>query len=81
MRYLLITFFKKPNGQIDEQVSISKRLKPDDLAVCNVIIDFADKKIVKAVVNGSVLDTTYDKMVDYYKNIYSDLIDQLTKIN
>lgn len=81
MRYLLITFFKKPTGQIDEQISISKRVKPTDLSTCNVIIDFKDKKIEKAVVNGSTLETTFDKMVDYYKNIYPDLINQLIKNN
>ena len=40
MRYLLIVFLRKPNGQIDEQVSISKRIRPADLQTCNVIMDF-----------------------------------------
>ena len=45
MKYLLITFLRKPNGQIDEQVAISKRVRPADLKTCNVILDFNKKKI------------------------------------
>ena len=47
MRYLLITFMRKPNGQIDEQVAVSKKVKPSDLQTCNVILDYAKKKIDK----------------------------------
>jgi hypothetical protein len=31
MRYLLITFVRKPGGQIDELVAVGKRIKPADL--------------------------------------------------
>ena len=81
MRYLLIVYVRKPNGQIDEQVSISKRVRTSDIQTCNVILDFAKKKIDKCVVEGKVVDTDWNRMIEYYKRIYPTLIDQLEKNN
>ena len=47
MRYLLITFMRKPGGQIDEQVTVAKKVKQSDLQTCNVILDYAQKKVDK----------------------------------
>jgi hypothetical protein len=81
VRYLLIVYVRKPNGQIDEQVSISKRVRTSDIQTCNVILDFAKKKIDKCVVEGKVVDTDWNRMIEYYKRIYPTLIDQLEKNN
>jgi len=79
MRYLLITFIRKPNGQIDEFVAVTKKVKPTDLQSCNVILDYNDKKILKCVIEGKKNDTDWDRMNGYYKKIYPKLIDQLEK--
>ena len=79
MRFLLITFVRKPGGQIDEQIAVSKRIKPADLQTCNVILDYANKKVEKCVIEGKRLDTDWDKMHDYYKQVYPSLIAQLEK--
>ena len=81
MRYLLIVFVRKANGQIDEQVSIAKRVRTSDLQMCNVIMDYGKKKVEKCVVEGKVVATDWDKLNDYYKRIYPTLIDQLEKNN
>lgn len=81
MRYLLITFFRKPGGQIDEQVQVSKRVRTSDDQMCNVILDFAEKKVRKCVIEGKVVDTDWDKMYEYYQKIYPNIIDQLEKNN
>lgn len=81
MRYLLITYVRKPNGQIDEQVTVSKRTKISDIQTCNVILDFAKRKLDKCVIEGKVVDTDWDKMYDYYKKVYPSLIAQLEKSN
>ena len=81
MRYLLITFIRKPNGQIDEQVTISKKVRTSDIQSCNVILDYAKKKIDKCVIEGKVVDSDWDKMCEYYKRVYPTLIDQLEKAN
>lgn len=79
MRYLLITFFRKPGGQIDEQVAVSKRVKPADLQTCNVILDYGTKKVQKCVIEGKLVETDWEKMSSYYKKIYPNLIDQLER--
>lgn len=80
IRYLLITFFKKPGGQIDEQVGFSKKIRTIDEQTCNVILDYKDKKVVKCVINGTAMDRDFDKMHLYYKEIYPSLIEQLEKM-
>jgi hypothetical protein len=72
---------RKPNGQIDEQVAVSKRVRPSDLQTCNVIIDYEKKKLDKCVIEGKVVDTDFEKMNEYYKKVYPTLIDQLEKNN
>jgi hypothetical protein len=79
LRYLLITFVRKPGGQIDELVAVGKRIKPADLQTCNVIIDYAAKKVEKCVVEGKVVDTDFERMDTYYKQVYPNLIAQLEK--
>ena len=77
MRYLLVTFYRKPNGQIDEQVTYSKRLKPADMSNSNIILDFGMKKVEKCVVERQRLDKTFDELVEYYEKIYPALVAQL----
>ena len=79
MRYLLITFVRKPGGQIDEMVTVSKRVKTSDLQTCNVIMDYGKKKVDKCVIEGKVLERDWENMHEYYKKIYPNLIEQLEK--
>lgn len=81
MRYLLITFFRKPGGQIDEQVQVSKRVRNSDNQMCNVILDFLEKKVEKCVIEGKIVDTDWNRMYEYYKKIYPNLIEQLERSN
>jgi hypothetical protein len=70
---------RRPGGQIDESVAVSKNIKKADLQTCNVIIDYAKKKVEKCVIEGKVVDTDFDKMNEYYKKVYTNLIEQLEK--
>ena len=72
---------RKPGGQIDEQVTVSKRVRNSDVQMCNVIVDYQNKKVDKCVIEGKVLDTDFDRMNAYYKQVYPNLIDQLEKNN
>lgn len=45
--------------------------------MCNVILDYKERKVVKCVIESKVLDTTFDSMNSYYKQIYPTLIEQL----
>jgi hypothetical protein len=44
-----------------------------------VIIDYAKKKVDKCVIEGKVVDTDFDRMNEYYKKVYTNLIEQLEK--
>ena len=68
---------RRIGGQIDETVSISQRVRNSDLTSCNVILDFAEKKIVKCIIEGKEHDADFDKMREYYHKIYPNLIVQL----
>ena len=81
MRYLLIQYIRKPNGQIDEQVTVAKRVKTSDIQTCNLIMDFAEKKLDKCVVEGRAIPKDWNKMYEYYNRIYPTLIAQLGKHN
>ena len=45
----------------------------------NVILDFADKKILKCVIEGKNHESTFEKMRDYYARVYPNLVDQLER--
>lgn len=81
MRYMLLTYIRKPNGQIDEQVQLSNNLKERDITTCNVILDFKEKKVEKASIDGATVPKNWDTIVDYYRTYYSDLITDLEKDN
>lgn len=49
--------------------------------MCNIILDYKEKKVVKCVIDGSVLPTSFEKMNEYYSQIYPALIEQLILIN
>jgi hypothetical protein len=79
MRYLFISFFRRKGGQIDEMVKVSKRIQESDISTSNVILDYADKKVEKCVIEGKEIETDFDRMNTYYKKIYPALIEQLEK--
>ena len=77
MRYLLITYIRKPNGQIDEQVEVSKNIRERDITTCNVSMDFKDKVVNKCVVDGLILNKDWDRLYGYYQPIYTSIIERL----
>ena len=81
MRFLLVTYLRKPNGQIDEQIGFSTRTRERDLTTCNVIIDYKDKRVIKCHVGNDTIPTTFEKLTEYYQTHYPDLIAQLKKSN
>lgn len=80
MRYFLATYIRKPDGKIDEQVEISKNLKDNDIQTCNIILDFKEKKVVKSVIQGQSVPTTWETILEHYRKVYPDYIDELEKM-
>ena len=81
MRYLLIKYYRKPSGQIDESMSLSRTLKNKDLQINNVILDFRDLKVVKCSMDGTVVPKDWDRILAYYYQHYKATIDRLLKEN
>ena len=77
MRYLLIMYIKTPDGQVDEATTLTKSLKRKDLASSSVILDFKEKKIIKASFSGTLAEKNWDKIRDFYYEFYPKYIDLL----
>jgi hypothetical protein len=58
-----------------------KRLRDNDLQTCNVIIDYLDRRVVKCVIEGKVVERTFDQLNDYYKDVYPSLIENMERVN
>ncbi len=54
-------------------------MKATDRQTCNVILDYATKKVEKCVVEGTIVNMDWDKANQYYRKIYPALIAQLEK--
>lgn len=81
MRYLLLTFYRKPAGQIDEERRVAATLKSRDLQQCSVIMDYRDEKVIKCVIEGKMVPTSFEQLNEYYKKVYPEAIEQLELIN
>lgn len=81
MRYFIITYYKKPNGQIDENTSVSRNLKARDIQTANIIMDFKKLEVVKAVVNSNAMPRDWQKLIDYYNQYYASTFERLLKEN
>jgi hypothetical protein len=81
MRYLVITYYKKANGQIDEAMSVSKNLKTRDLQMASVILDFKKLEVIKAGMGGVNIPKNFDNIVQYYIQHYEQIITRLFNEN
>ena len=81
MRYLLLTYYTKANGQIDEVMAVSKNLKRRDHQTCNVILDFKKLEVIKASMSGTDVPKDFDRIAGYYHKHYASTIERLFKEN
>ena len=77
MRYLIITYYRKANGQIDETTAVARNLKMRDHQTASVILDFKKLEVVKATLNGVVVPKDFNRIVEYYYQHYKNVIDRL----
>jgi hypothetical protein len=81
MRYLLLTYYTKPNGKIDEAMTISRNLKKKDWQTTNVILDFKEQKVLLCSVAGLTATKDWDTIVSYYYKHYAATIERLFQEN
>jgi hypothetical protein len=77
MRYLLLTYVTKPNGKIDEMMTLATKIKRKDWQMCNVILDFKEQKVLVCSVGGVTAKKDWDTIVSYYYQHYSHTIERL----
>lgn len=77
MRYLVLTYYKKPDGRIDEAMEVTKNLKTRDIQCANVILDFKKLEVVKASMNGVNVPRDFNRIVEYYMQHYENVIKRL----
>jgi hypothetical protein len=68
-RYMIVTYVQKPNGKYDEVTEFKKHYRMKHIQSAKVILDLADKKVVK---NGLNSDASYDDMIEFYKRMLGD---------
>ena len=81
MRYLILTYYQKANGQIDEVMAVAKNLKPRDHQTANVILDFRTLSVLKCSMRGAQVPKDWDNIVSYYHQHYAATIERLFKEN
>jgi hypothetical protein len=77
MRYMIINYYRRPNGQMDEVVTVAKRTKTRDIQSAAVILDFQTRSVVKCSMDGVVVPKNWDRIRDFYHQHYSQIIDDL----
>ena len=81
MRYMILTYFTKATGKIDEVMSLSNRVKSKDLQTASIILDFRDQIVLKCVIDGKSMPREWDTIVSYYYKHYQAIMERLFKEN
>lgn len=77
MRYLIVRYLKKPNGQMDELVAVSKKIKLSDAACAAVILDYKLRRVEKAHLDGNTVPRDFERISAFYRQHYPSVIKQL----
>lgn len=81
MRYLILTYYTKPNGQIDEVMAVAQSLKRRDHQTANVILDFRTLSVLKCSMSGVTVPRDFNRIVEYYHQHYESTITRLFREN
>lgn len=88
MRYFIVKYVRrtvkeglKMREQTDEIISVSKKIKMNDVQTAAVILDFCDRRVCQASLDGKTVPKDWIKIRDFYHQHYADVIDQLEQIN
>ena len=81
MRYLILTYYQRANGQIDEVMAVARSLKARDHQTANVILDFKNLTVLKCSMSGVTVPRDFNRIVEYYHQHYESTISRLFKEN
>lgn len=81
MRYLILTYYQKATGQIDEVMAVARSLKRRDHQTANVILDFRTLSVLKCSMSGVNVPRDFNRIVEYYHQHYESTITRLFQEN
>lgn len=81
MRYLIVTYIKKPNGGVDESVEMDSKYRSRHETTANVVLDFKQQEILKCRMDGQSGSRDWKRVRDYYHKYYKNVIEDLEQRN
>jgi len=81
LRYLTLTYYKQPNGKVNESMTVTKHLRHNDWAMSSVILDFKTQEVLKCSMGGTTVPKNWDRIVSYYYQHYAATIERLFQEN
>jgi len=78
VRYFVVTYYLKQDGQYDEAVQVVSSLGKVISRTANVILDFKKQEVVKARMEQPI-ERDWTLIRDYYSKIYTQIIGELEK--
>ena len=81
MRYFIVKYIRRPNGQMDEQVEASKRLRNKDVQTAAVILDFHTQRVLQSTLDGRTVPKDWWRIRDFYHQHYKKMIEDLEASN
>lgn len=77
MRYFVVTYIQKADGKFDESVQVvEKNLTNRINYTANLILDFKERKVIKARLNEAI-PRDWDLLRNYFYQVYPQVIAQL----
>ena len=81
MRYFIIRYLQRANGQFDEVSEIAKKIKLSHRQTAGVILDFQNLQVLQAYVNGVAAPRDWDVMMQTYMPHYRQQFKMLLNHN
>ena len=76
MRYFVITYIEKANGQFDEQLTTCNSISAVKNRIASIILDFKTKEVVKARIDQP-LEKNWYVFRDYFAGVYPQIIKEI----
>jgi hypothetical protein len=77
MRYFIVRYLRRPQGGIDEETAVARRLRPKDIETAAVILDFKTQQVLQAHLDGRSIERDWPRIHDYYHKHYAEIFRQL----
>ena len=81
MKYLIVTYVRKANGEVDEQLEVANKISKANLRMANIILDFSLQKVVRCVVDREKIDTDWNRIREYFATHYSAITERIEREN